>query len=523
MLKSFSAAARKTPRVTPLPFIFAEDEVAVIDVKTVSGTVNVFVENHSSTYTALTSAKRYEFAAQYDGYIQFYVSSGGTLTADIMLKSEMLTDVEELKTEQSVIKNELFEDGTISTEHGTFDTSSGSTSSSSTELRTIGYIDEAIIKVDFNSDCRVRVFAYQQDGTYVGGYTGSGFSKSWSSISWMKPPVYVKEISNQNYLYKLNFKYASGSSALTPEALAADVEKSIIREIDADMEEVYTVGAGKDYATFTGMLTALKDNTHKKIVYVYPGEYDIFTEKGGAEYISGLSISGKTWRDVCEVVPPNTHIIGLGTVVLTWNPTDAQIIDDDHAFLFAPLNLSGNCEIENIKIHCSNCRYGIHDETSGLSVYNGVTHILKNVEVVYSSSTYGTKYAYGAGHNKNSKYVFENCLFSAAYATPWSTHDWTAAANENSTFEFRNCVFVNNNTGNPANIRFSSSDTVGRLDDVKIIGCVFGSVSFATEGTSNVRQGYKVETMLCKTYSISYYDQIIEQYRVAPVNYLQIS
>ena len=221
-------------------------------------------------------------------------------------------------------------------------------------------------------------------------------------------------------------------------------------------------------------------------------------------------------------MPPNTTIIGIGDAILAWNPTDAEIIDQDHAFLFSPLNVSGNCKIQNIKIQCSNCRYGIHDETSGLSGYDGAIHVFENVSVVYAASTYGVKYAYGAGHNKNMKLKFKNCLFSAAYSAPWSTHDWPAAASESSLFEFDNCIFKDNRSGDPAVIRFESSDTAGRLDDVKINGSVFSSITLAGPSSGTIKQGYKVTTMLCKAYTPVYSSLIPEVDRIAPDDYLII-
>jgi hypothetical protein len=300
------------------------------------------------------------------------------------------------------------------------------------------------------------------------------------------------------------------------------VNISRIEDLERDKAETYTVGPSGDYKTFTDMLIGLNDNMNKKTVYVYPGTYDIFEEMGGADWMAEVDTS-LSWRDVCHVVPPNTEIIGLGDVILAWNPTDAEIIDASHAFMFSPLNLSGSCKIKNIKIHCSNARYGIHDETSGRAAFNGAVHEFENVEVIYTASTYGVHYAYGAGHNKNCKYKFKNCLFSAAYGVSWSIHDWPATQYESSQFEFDNCRFFNNNNGNLAGIRFSSSDKVGRLDDVRINGCVFGSITFGTEGSADVKQGYKVTTMLCKTYGLVYTCHILEADRIAPEDYLVIA
>ena len=388
-------------------------------------------------------------------------------------------------------------------------------------MRSALFVNRAAVELTFEN-CVARVFAYNTDGTFIGVYSGDGFTKDWSQNLRLTSPVNLLEISDEDYLYRIVFdRYTGAPSA---EATNAYLKINKIDELQNEntAEEVYIVGADGDFATFTAMLIALKDNSNPKTVYVSGGTYDIFNEIGGAAYMQTVDTSAN-WRDVSNIVPPNTTIVGVGDVTLTWNPSDTEIIDQAHAFLFSPLNLSGTCTIKNINIVCSNCRYGIHDETSGLAVNNGAVHIFENVSVIYTASTYGVKYAYGAGHNRNMTCKFKNCLFSAGYASSWSTHDWPASVNERSIYEFDNCVFMDNRTNTPAGIRLSSSDTVGRLDDVKLNACVFAYISFNTEGSSNVKQGYKVQTMLCKSYTTSYSTYIQETDRIAPIDYLQLT
>ena len=406
-------------------------------------------------------------------------------------------------------------------EIGNINSANGANYDSTTTIRSKSTLNSAISELVFNSDFYAFIYAYTVGGTFVGGYTGSGFSTTSSQRLRMYSPINLDLLSEYDYIYRIVFTKTSGGSVSLDE-IEASFTIDNIKEAKSDLEKTYTVGADGDFESFTEMLVGLSSDNSKKIVYIMPGVYDIFEEMGGAEWMATVDTS-KNWRAMSNVVPPNTKIIGIGDVVLSWNPTDAEIIDGDHAFLFSPLNLSGSCEIENISIECSNCRYGIHDETSGLAQFNGITRKLKNVQIIYTPSTYGAKYAYGAGHNKNSKYEFDNCLFSAGYGTSWSTHDWPATAMEKSTFEFHNCLFVNNVNGTPASIRFSSTDTVGRLDEVKINGCVFGAISFSTEGSADIKQGYTVQTMLCKAFDVSYTSHILEIDRIAPIEYLTIA
>ena len=143
-----------------------------------------------------------------------------------------------------------------------------------------------------------------------------------------------------------------------------------------DQTEEYYVGSGGDFATITEMLTALESNNNNKVVYIMGGEYDIFEEMGGASYMAELENIASTlnWRDVCKVVPPNTKLVGVGNVVLKWIATAEQMKNSDVAWLFSPLNLSGNCTVENITVIGQNCRYAVHDETSNFSEYDGAKH-----------------------------------------------------------------------------------------------------------------------------------------------------
>ena len=437
---------------------------------------------------------------------------GGIAANDAAL-TDIMSDITDLS-------DEIFISDTVQLESGSLDTTAGTDVVNAARLRTVKFFNLSVKKVVFSSDYYTYIFAYQPDGTYIGVYTGSGFTKNWQQQLKVYSPIDMAEIlGSYDYVYRFVFIRTNGTTA---DKITLNLS-FVMNRIDQNGNEIYTIGTSGDFQTFTAMLDALKDNTHKKIVYIYGGTYDIFNELGGATYMASVSTSGKNWRDVSKILPDNTTLIGIGDVTLAWNPTDAQIIDDAHARLFSPLNLSGNCTIKNITIRCSNCRYGIHDETSGKAVYNGVEHVFEDVTVIYTKSTYGIKYAYGAGHNKNSKYKYKNCLFSAGFGASWSMHDWSGGAAENSTFDIDNCIFWNNETNAPCTVRFSSSDTVGRLDKVTINGSVFSELQFSTEGSTAIKQGYEATTMLCKSYTVAYSSYIANADRIAPKAYLTIS
>lgn len=267
-------------------------------------------------------------------------------------------------------------------------------------------------------------------------------------------------------------------------------------------EEVYTVGADGDYATFTEMLQDLKDNTNNKVVYVNEGVYDIYDEKGGADFIASITNPGSlNWRDVCDIVPDNTRIVGIGRVILEWEPPANVIGSNEMAFLFSPLNLSGSAEIENIEIHATNCRYAIHDETSSIARWKNVNRKIKNVHAIHTKGTYHpTEQTYGAGIAPTGVYEFENCIFeNDANWFIFSMHATNMNANDKTVVNIKNCIIRNTDsmTIRPSNspiMGFGSVSTEQRYIDVNIDGCfIAGNVrKYPENDAQNIANAFKL-------------------------------
>lgn len=447
------------------------------------------------------------------GYNQIFANSGNVSVSYIADTDEYITNnIKESWTASKTVSDGVVEDGSIDTANGT------NIATSTGRKRTISYLPSDVTKLSFAATYATNIYAYQKDnGSYVGAWKGDGWSKDYRQFKTIASPVELSLFEDYDYLYRVVFVPDSGTS----DALNLQFEKNLKLDIAENTIEHYTVGTNGNFTTFTEMLAALKDNINEKIVTVAPGEYDIFDEIGGATFVASIDTT-KSWREYNYVVPPNTTIVGVGDVTLKWTPTDEQIIDQSHAFIFSPLNLMGNCRIENIKVVCSNGRYAIHDETSGINYFNGSKHEFVNVTAIFESSTYGGRYAYGAGHNRNCKFYFKNCIF-AATVEPWSSHDWPATAVQKSTFIFDNCIFKNSSSNALSGLRLSSSDTVGRLDDVHLNGCALSHVSFGAEsGSTPIKQGYEVTAMLCNDFTANYNSRIDEADRITPNKYLTI-
>lgn len=226
----------------------------------------------------------------------------------------------------------------------------------------------------------------------------------------------------------------------------------------ADLEQVngkkYFIGTGGDYNTLTECLKALKDDVNKKIIYMYPGEYNIYEEIGGSTF--GLSIADTTtsWRDVSVIVPENTSIIGLGKVTLKFFPSTTEI-SSKGAQLLSCLNVvHKNFKLENVEIICGNCRYAVHDETGGDAPHG--KHIYKNVTMNKQSTSLGMSQAFGCGFSAGEVLEFDNCYFYAS-RLPFTCHNNGTLDVDNAIIKINNCIFDSANTDNT--IRFGNTDS----------------------------------------------------------------
>lgn len=200
----------------------------------------------------------------------------------------------------------------------------------------------------------------------------------------------------------------------------------------------YTVGADGDWQSLTECLHALKDDATEKTIRVMPGEYDIFEELGGAGKWASYDGSDN-WRDVQPVVPPNTRLVGMGRVTLRMTPTASQI-SRRASTLLSPLNVSGTCTIENLRVIARNCRYAIHDECSGRAEFDGATHIYRNITCEKQTPDEGWGYAQtiGSGEPRNGTILFEDCEIRGA--SPYTIHTNVNQAGDRTLLTFRHCL-----------------------------------------------------------------------------------
>ncbi len=149
-------------------------------------------------------------------------------------------------------------------------------------------------------------------------------------------------------------------------------------------------------------------------IYIQEGTYDIYNELGGSSWYSGITSAKGNMQGIS--LANNINLIGLGNVTLQFNPSD-DLATENNVPNVSLLELSDiNNKIENIKIECRNCRYGIHDETDGGKPNS--TRYFKNVEITHNgvvSGTWNAPVSYGCGSSDNSKFEYVDCKFNSGW------------------------------------------------------------------------------------------------------------
>lgn len=269
---------------------------------------------------------------------------------------------------------------------------------------------------------------------------------------------------------------------------------------NADKEYIFEVGSEKPYKGVTDCLSAISHIPYKKKVLIYSGTYDIYSEIGGDNFANNIP-NGTNWRTVSVVAENNTHIVGVGNVHLTMNPTN---INTNAASLLSPLNISGNVIVENINIICSNCRYGIHIEGSNIAEYNDTTCVLKNVNILRNlavGSAQSNGPAIGVGMNQRSMLIFEDCYINAKggwaglyYHENSSTEEYSPA------LRIFNSIFTIT-SGYALALSASANQTT--MIDTYIVSSYVKSLRKMTGGSSAFNDAYKIVMLNCNMPTIS--------------------
>lgn len=332
-----------------------------------------------------------------------------------------------------------------------------------------------LVNIEYNTlSSATIIIEYNLDGEYIGYKTGS---------------TYNTDGFNENTHYVILQEYIS-----------ANVYPTITL---VDKEDIYYVGANRTHTSLMDLLKELSNDTSNKTIYIDSGEYDIFDEIGGGDFVNTIP-SGANWRDVSVVVPANTKIIGLGKVILKFMPTTDQITTEA-SNLLSPINISGSAYLENLIIKVKNCRYCIHDETSGLSEFSGSIKHYKNLQCIHylNDSGYGKHQTYACGFDDNMSFNFENCIFkSENNGTNFSFHNRAGSGK----IDISNSCFISPD-GVTNVIRFGNVATTEKITEVYINNSYISNsilVNKESSGSSAI-QNFKL-TLVKDTYTNLSYD-----------------
>ena len=215
-------------------------------------------------------------------------------------------------------------------------------------------------------------------------------------------------------------------------------------------EKIYHVGKTREYKSLTKLFLMLAQDETQKTIYIDSGVYDIFAEykeSGIPSPPDDVSISDYFVYNA--FLPLNTRLIGIGNVTLRFAPS-ADEITYGESRTWSPLNVLGECHIENIEIYCKNGRYCIHDDSHNR--YQNTRHYYKHVRCIYELGDFkegkqlGVNHTIGNGMAQGCKFEFEDCTFEfrgEANHSAFYTHECGGKNPENSpSLIFRNCLFL---------------------------------------------------------------------------------
>ena len=184
-----------------------------------------------------------------------------------------------------------------------------------------------------------------------------------------------------------------------------------------------------------------------RTLYVQAGEYDLYDELGGNDYANSCIPDesyvppATAWKHFSVVCPDRLKIVGIGEVILKMNiPANTWAEGAIPNSVLTPLSMRYGCEVENIKVECTNTRYGIHIEGSGEAAYRNQQYIFRDVTIEYTYTGEGYNSAIGCGLNANDNLILDNCVLKIIGA---SGNGIAGHLNDGSSNVYVNNSFVN--------------------------------------------------------------------------------
>lgn len=458
-----------------------------------TGNISVFINPYKedSSILVIRGNGKYEFKADKSGIISV-VSNGSYGTISILKKSDV------------IVKNDVVD----SLNNESIDSPLSANQGKKLNDKLFGNIKEGVVTTSFWSIKDQNII---KENTIIKITVKSAYSLDWLQILYREKSSPIGQeginyttllnlVANKEYTYSL--VAPKGTTELIffqPTIPNYNLSYKIrysgqIDEMEAkisSMSKEYIVdknGSG-DFSSITEAFIALKDDFTQKTILVKSGIYDIFKEIGGEDYCATIKGDSSQWYKYCTFLPPNTKLIGIGNVIMTFNPTKEQIGSGSDKL--SPLNIEnrGNSHVENITIECTNCRYGIHDESRGKG--GGFTHYYKNVRVKKIHGEAGFSTAFACGYSKDTMFIIEDCCIDGSEDNnAWSAH--TSSVEEDySNFLFKNSIFLSRNTEASLDLytnpkEYTSSHVVVNVNNCYLSGSLICGRQHPSEGVNYI-------------------------------------
>lgn len=237
---------------------------------------------------------------------------------------------------------------------------------------------------------------------------------------------------------------------------------------------VLNVGKDKEFTSFTSaMWVASTINDQKVIVNVFAGEYDVYSELGGDNYIKGIGSS--EWRDIQPLLSGNVEIKGIGNVILKLEiPDNIYTNNKTNCEKVSTISTERNILVENITFVNKNCRYSIHDECGNSEGAANTKHIFRNCRF-YNDNTIS---CIGVG-TVTGYFEVENCYTENTTTGSFFLHDWVKSTGGN--LIIKNCVF---NSESGIDVILSVNSNPESVFDVYLANNIFEKLAITGVDTS---------------------------------------
>lgn len=181
--------------------------------------------------------------------------------------------------------------------------------------------------------------------------------------------------------------------------------------IDGLAPVIVDMNGNGDYTT---ILEALINSEEGQTIEVLGGVYNIKNEYmtiyGNSYFDNYQGYATQNPQDAGYYLKKGIKLIGKGSVELVFDYSSSN--QNVHEY-FSPINTTSDNVVENITITVSeNCRYHIHDDFAGDSIYYQGVNVFRNLIFNGKSSKNTTM---GCGMGISNIYIIENCYFNQDY------------------------------------------------------------------------------------------------------------